>query len=135
MVKEEGKATTVATTAQMIRVEKHEKIPEANAEIALPISKIQSLPQGLDFQHRKGRATAGVRVEHDTIYFTAHCDSLQQLVERYEAVMSGKEERQKENQVKEEKVKDKRMVYGFLGMALGVIVAAALLARRKLVRS
>ena len=45
--------------------------------------------------------------------------------------MSGKEERQKEYQVKEEKVKDKRKVYGFLGMALGVIVAAALLARRE----
>ena len=116
------------TAAQMIRVEKQLKIPEAKAEIALPIGKIQTLPQGLDFQHRKGRATAGVRVEHDTIFFTAHCDSLQQLVERYEAVIAGKTESLEERK-EEEKFKDNRINCWILVMEM--VTMAALLAREK----
>ena len=102
----------------MVRVERHEKVPEAKAEIALPIAKIQTLPQGLDFQQRKGRATAGVRVEHDTIFFTAHCDSLQQLVERYEAVIAGKE-----SEVEAGKVKEKdRESWGWGLVIMAVVV-------------
>ena len=88
---------------------KHEKIPEEKAEIALPIAKIQTLPQGLDFQHREGRAKASVRVEHDTIFFSAHCDSLQQLVERYEALINSRQQEQRQEQevVKEERKPDR----------------------------
>ena len=88
IVKEVAQETRGVQTNQLIRVESHEKIPEARAEIALPIEKIQALPQGLDFQHREGRAQATIRVEHDTIFFSSHCDSLQRLVERYEEIIA-----------------------------------------------
>ena len=105
MAKEETLKTRAVQTAQLIRVESHEKIPEARAEIALPIEKIQALPQGLDFQHREGRAQATIRVERDTIFFSAHCDSLQRLVERYEEIIAQQDFRDHQETVVHQKRK------------------------------
>ena len=101
---------------------------EAQVKLSLPIEKIQTLPQGLDFQYRKGRAQATVRVEHDTVYFYAHCDSLQRLVAHYEEVI---EEHNAQRQEATAKVKKTVAGKGWLALLAGIIILLVLLEIRR----
>lgn len=59
-------------------------IPVEKAPLIIPIANLHNLPTGARFMAKEGRATAEVEVKGDTLYVTATCDSLQQLVLQYE---------------------------------------------------
>ena len=59
-------------------------IPASRADLAIPLSSLQQLPSGASFVKKERQATAQVRYVSDTLFITATCDSLQQLLCSYE---------------------------------------------------
>ena len=60
------------------------RLPESSTTLRIPIGKLESLPSGATFRSKNGTASASVRSVHDTLYITATCDSLQQVVYEYQ---------------------------------------------------
>lgn len=60
------------------------RLPESSATLRIPVGELKSLPPGAVFMSKSGQAKATVRSVHDTLYITATCDSLQQLVYEYQ---------------------------------------------------
>ena len=61
-----------------------QQVPMSRAQIRIPQAHLQQLPPQAQWHHRSGQASVRVRLQHDTIYVDATCDSLQQLVMEYE---------------------------------------------------
>lgn len=105
-----------------------ETIPASTAELTLPIASLHSLPKGAVFTEKSGAATVGVKVEGDTVYVTAHCDSLQQviyhLVEEVETLKNENEE------LKTEKKPRSGFGYGLLTGALLITILLLLIKRK-----
>lgn len=59
-------------------------IPIEKAPLIIPIRNLHNLPAGARFAAKEGRATAELEIKGDTLFITAICDSLQQLVFKYE---------------------------------------------------
>ena len=59
------------------------RLPESSTTLRIPIGELESLPSGATFRSKDGTASASVRSVHDTLYITATCDSLQQVVYKY----------------------------------------------------
>lgn len=60
------------------------KVPESRVALAVPVGTLEELPAGSAFIQKSGQATAEIRFQHDTLFVTATCDSLQTLVYQYE---------------------------------------------------
>lgn len=58
--------------------------PESCAGLQIPAAGLRSLPPAAVYTAKSGQATATVRFLRDTLFVTATCDSLQQLVIDYE---------------------------------------------------
>ena len=67
-----------------IRRMKYEPIPASKVNLSIPVKDIPSLPVGASFSEKNGQANVKVRIENDTIYVDAVCDSLIRRVEYYE---------------------------------------------------
>lgn len=65
------------------------QIPESRARLIVPSAKLKELPPGAAFVQKSGQATAEIRFLHDTLFVTASCDSLQNLVYQYEEEIAG----------------------------------------------
>ena len=59
-------------------------VPESRADIQIPAAGLRELPPAAVYTAKSGQATATVRFLHDTLFVTATCDSLQQLVYEYQ---------------------------------------------------
>ncbi len=84
------------------------KIPESRANISIPTVELQRLPAGAAFIQKSGQATAEIRFLHDTLFVTATCDSLQNLVYQYEGMV----ERMSNQTTQTEKKKLQSYPYG-----------------------
>ena len=77
-------------------------IPESRADLQIPAAGLRGLPPAAVYTARSGQATATVRFLYDTLFVSASCDSLQQLVYDYQqqverlSVCSEHEEKTKE---------------------------------------
>lgn len=77
-------------------------VPESRADLQIPAAGLRGLPPAAVYTARSGQATATVRFLHDTLFVSASCDSLQQLVYDYQqqverlSVCSEHEEKTKE---------------------------------------
>ena len=60
------------------------QIPESHACLTIPGTALKELPAGAAFIQKSGQATAKVQFVHDTLFVTATCDSLWNLVYQYE---------------------------------------------------
>jgi hypothetical protein len=52
--------------------------------VQIPVKDIPNLPTGASYSDKSGQASVKVRVENDTVYVDAVCDSLLRQVETYE---------------------------------------------------
>ncbi|MDY6122087.1 MAG: hypothetical protein SPI72_03300 [Porphyromonas sp.] len=60
----------------------HLNLPEEKVQIAIPISSLRDLPLAAGYGRRIGRASVNmVRTGRDTLSITAHCDSLQLIID------------------------------------------------------
>ena len=59
-------------------------IPESRTFLQVPAADLCKLPAAAVYTSKSGQATATVRFIRDTLYVTATCDSLQQLVYEYQ---------------------------------------------------
>ena len=55
-------------------------VPMSEANLAIPITALQDLPQAAVFHQSSGQANVSVRLVHDTLFVESRCDSLMQLV-------------------------------------------------------
>lgn len=97
------------------------KIPESRARLAIPSATLKELPVGAAFVRKSGQATAEIRFLHDTLFVTATCDSLQNLVYQYETAI----EQTSRHTTKKETVKQKSPIYSnmtILILAIGIII-------------
>lgn len=92
------------------------RIPESHAYLSIPASALNDLPTDAVFVRKSGQATAEIRFLHDTLFVTATCDSLQNLIYQYETTI----EQISRQTAKKEKVKQKSPVYS--NMAISILV-------------
>lgn len=59
-------------------------VPESRADLQIPVAGLRELPPAAVYTAKSGQATAVVRFIHDTLFVSASCDSLQQLVYDYQ---------------------------------------------------
>lgn len=59
-------------------------IPMSKALLMIRTDDLRKLPPGAAYVNKSGQATASVQLKNDTLYVSATCDSLQQLVWHYE---------------------------------------------------
>lgn len=70
-------------------------IPATRAQLSIPAASLKSLPAGAAYIKKSGQATAEIRYLHDTLFVTASCDSLQNLVYMYESALAKHSEQTK----------------------------------------
>ena len=66
-------------------------VPGSQAELRIPtaeLARLAAVPSEAAYVNRSGQATATVRYVRDTLVVTATCDSLQQLIYRYESELN-----------------------------------------------
>ena len=88
----------------------------------IPMGSLHDLSPGAKFVAKEGRATAEVEIKGDTLIITATCDSLQQLVYRYE-----KELAYKADLVENLQKESKSVGFNFNSFAVGVLVGVVIL--------
>lgn len=59
-------------------------VPASCADLQIPVAGLRELPPTAVYTTRSGQATATVRFLHDTLFVSASCDSLQQLIYDYQ---------------------------------------------------
>lgn len=73
-----------AATARQTTLLTYQPVPADSLKMKIPLLSLRNLPAGAGYSQRKGRANLTLRVQHDTLYVDAGCDSLQRLVSLYE---------------------------------------------------
>lgn len=73
-----------AATARQTTLLTYQPVPADSLKMKIPLMSLRDLPAGAGYSQRKGRANLTLRVQHDTLYVNASCDSLQRLVTLYE---------------------------------------------------
>lgn len=73
-----------AATARQTTLLTYQPVPADSLKMKIPLTSLRDLPAGAGYSQRKGRANLTLRVQHDTLYVNASCDSLQRLVSLYE---------------------------------------------------
>lgn len=73
-----------AATARQTTLLTYQPVPADSLSMRIPLTSLRDLPAGAGYSQRKGRANLTLRVQHDTLYVDAGCDSLQRLVMLYE---------------------------------------------------
>jgi hypothetical protein len=68
-----------------MRIVKAIPVPAQTASLSIPVKSLYELPPGAVFTAKEGRASVSAGIYGDTIRIYALCDSLQTLVEYYEA--------------------------------------------------
>ena len=59
-------------------------VPAMVMELKASLGDITSLPPGATYVHRANRGSVSVSYERDTVYITAHCDSINAMIAMYE---------------------------------------------------
>lgn len=93
-------------------------IPESRADLQIPAAGLRELPPAAVYTAKSGQATATVRFLYDTLFVTATCDSLQQLVYDYQQQV----ERLSACSEREKKTKERR---GEQFLFWGILLAVA----------
>ena len=73
-----------AAIARQTTLLTYQPVPADSLKMKIPLMSLRNLPAGAGYSQRKGRANLTLRVQHDTLYVNASCDSLQRLVSLYE---------------------------------------------------
>ena len=95
----------------------------SSASLQIPVSDIPALPQGASYTEKSGQANVKVRIENDTIYVDAVCDSLLRRVEYYEMELN-RMYSEKETRLK---IEDKNTVHlMFKWILIGVLIGSLL---------
>ena len=105
-------------------------LPESHADLRISATDLRALPPAAVYTAKSGQATATVRFLRDTLFVSASCDSLQQLVYDYQQQIEQLSARS-ERKVETKERKNSRM---FLLAATLAIVAClwASRSRRKM---
>ena len=97
------------------------RIPESRADLSIPVAALKELPAGAAFIQKSGQATAEIRFLHDTLFVSATCDSLQELVYQYETTI----EQLSKQTTQKEKNNQRNCKSGYI--IIGFIIICALL--------
>ena len=73
-----------AATARQTTLLTYQPVPADSLSMKIPLMSLRDLPAGAGYSQRTGRAHLTLRVQHDTLYVNASCDSLQRLISLYE---------------------------------------------------
>ena len=68
------------------RLKTVEKVPMSEVEMEIPMQNLLKLPDRAEYRAKSGQAGASVRVENDTVFVSATCDSLQIMCDYYESL-------------------------------------------------
>lgn len=99
-------------------------VPPSRAELSLPLARVAQLPEGSEYAARStGQARVQAKRKGDTLYITATCDSLQQLVLTYREEVDSLRHRLSE----ERKKRTITTSWGEWLRGLGVVLIPALL--------
>ncbi|GHT64555.1 hypothetical protein FACS189451_12210 [Bacteroidia bacterium] len=102
-------------------------IPMSKAQLAIPVKDIPNLTLGASYSDKSGQASVRVRVENDTVFVDAVCDSLLRQVETYEMELN-RMRNEVETRLKIEETNNVQTAFkwcltGFIaGMVLTIIV-------------
>lgn len=58
----------------------------SEVKMEIPMENLLKLPDKAEYRAKEGQATASVRVENDTVFVSATCDSLQIMCDYYESL-------------------------------------------------
>jgi hypothetical protein len=123
------KVTDSMTTKHVVKEMKAQLISADTAQASIAISAIGSLPEGVKFVEKLGRASVQLVRINDTILITAICDSLQRLIYSYEMKIENynKKIEQKNSEIKILETKTKEKTYNpfwafFLGVGTGGLI-------------
>ena len=90
-------------------------VPESRAALQIPTADLRALPPAAVYTAKNGQATATVRFLHDTLFVTASCDSLQQLVYEYEQqIEQSSHSEQNKSQKSDRRSVAPGFIFGFL---------------------
>ena len=101
-------------------------VPESRADLQIPTARLRDLPPAALYPAKSGQATATVRFLHDTLFVSASCDSLQQLVYDYQQQI----ERLSQSKQNENRKSDCRSTTSFFLFGWLLSSAASLLMKR-----
>ena len=106
-------------------------IPESRATLRIPtaeLARLAAVPSEAAYVNRSGQATATVRYVHDTLVVTATCDSLQQLVYRYESELNRFRNGEQAERVKKETrhAASLPIINAFFGLLVGGVIGRVL---------
>ena len=97
------------------------RIPESRADLSIPVATLKELPAGAAFIQKSGQATAEIQYLRDTLFVSATCDSLQELVYQYETTI----EQLSKQTTQKEKNNQRNCKSGYI--IIGFIIICALL--------
>ena len=104
------------------RVE-YEPIPESKVQLAIPVNDISLLPPKASFTGKDGQANVKVRIENDTIYVDAACDSLSRRVEFYEMELNrARSETETRLKIEEKNAVQTMFKWCLIGVLIGFIL-------------
>ncbi|MDO4755402.1 MAG: hypothetical protein Q4A54_03590 [Parabacteroides sp.] len=95
-------------------------VPASQATLQIPLPALQALPKEAFYRTENKQAAASVQVLHDTLFVTALCDSLQQLVYTYQSERSNYRQSETIQESRKEWFSHK-WLYGFMGFLLGIL--------------
>ena len=106
-------------------------IPESRAILRIPtaeLARLAVLPSEAAYVNRTGQATATVRYVRDTLVVTATCDSLQQLIYRYESELNRFRNSEQAEQTKKETrhAASLPIINTFFGLLVGGVIGRVL---------
>ena len=106
-------------------------IPESRATLRIPtaeLARLAAVPSDAAYVNRSGQATATVRYVHDTLVVTATCDSLQQLIYRYESELNRFRNGERAEQTKKETrhAASLPIINTFFGLLVGGVIGRVL---------
>lgn len=106
-------------------------IPESRATLRIPaaeLARLAAVPSEAAYVNRSGQATATVRYVRDTLVVTATCDSLQQLIYRYESELNRFRNGEQAEQVKKETrhAASLPIINTFFGLLVGGVIGRVL---------
>ena len=101
-------------------------VPESRADLQIPAARLRDLPPAALYTAKSGQATATVRFLHDSLFVSASCDSLQQLVYDYQQQI----ERLSQSKQNENRKSDCRSTTSFFLFGWLLSSAASLLMKR-----
>ena len=110
-------------------------LPSESSTMTLPLTALHNLPESLPISRQTGRARIEYRKIKDTVYLTAHCDSIERAIEQMMLIEQGSQTNSSIGQVskRQEKLSSQQLyspIYSvciiFIAFAGGFLLATLL---------